>query len=95
MKKADSTEKDVQNGTDTQNGEKVKVSIAISKSVYEKAHSLGINVSKASENVLKDLIQAIENRNNLNSPSLAKDSLGREALAGPVGFEPTTFSLEG
>ena len=86
MKKADSTEKDVQNGTDTQNGEKVKVSIAISKSVYEKAHSLGINVSKASENVLKDLIQAIENRNNLNSPSLCQRFSRERSFSGSGGI---------
>ena len=74
---------------------KAKVTVSIDKNVYEKAHFLGLNVSRACENALKDLIEALENRNTVNSPSLAKDSLGREALAGPVGFEPTTFSLEG
>ena len=39
---------------------KVKVTVNISQDVYEKAHALGINVSKASENYLKQLIEAIE-----------------------------------
>jgi hypothetical protein len=43
---------------------RVKVSVNIDKEVYEKAHSLGINVSKASENYLRMLIQSIESAQN-------------------------------
>ncbi len=47
-------------------GEKVKVSISIDKEVYNKSHSLGINVSKACENYLKTLNQTIEQANDPN-----------------------------
>lgn len=57
---------------------KVKVSISIDKKVYEEAHNLGLNVSKVSENYLKLLIEAVKNK----------------GVAGPMGFEPMTFSLE-
>ena len=68
--------------------EKVKVSLAINKEVYEKAHSLGINVSKASENMLKELIDAIEGRKGFLVPdSFTKVSgewcSGRDLDPGP------------
>lgn len=42
---------------------KQNVTLVIDKEVYEKAHALGINVSKACENYLKQLIEAIETLN--------------------------------
>ena len=72
----------------TQKPKKAKITIGISEEVYKKSHALGINVSKACENTLIELIKAIENRNSLNSPSLGKDSLGREGLVRSPRFEP-------
>ena len=39
---------------------KQKVTVNIDEEVYEKAHSLGINVSKACENYLRLLNQSVE-----------------------------------
>ncbi len=61
---------------------KKQVSISINTEVYKQAKELGINVSKASENYLKILIEAINNQHG-------------KTMAGPMGFEPMTFSLEG
>jgi intergrase/recombinase len=61
---------------------KKQVSISIRKDVAEQAHQLGINISKVSENHLIFLIETIKNAH-------LKDG------AGPMGFEPMTFSLEG
>lgn len=76
-------------------GEKKKVSVTIDKQVYEKSHSLGINVSKACENYLKTLNQAIENTANGKPPFLGEASFGKEVSTGREGFEPSTSSLEG
>ncbi|MGA2523559.1 MAG: type II toxin-antitoxin system CcdA family antitoxin [Candidatus Bathyarchaeia archaeon] len=56
---------------------KTKVSISIAPDIVKRAHSLGINVSKACENTLIELIKAIENRNAVNKPLLAPASSGR------------------
>lgn len=58
-----------------------RISIRINEQVYNEAKALGINVSKASENNLKILIEAIKNSHS-------------NSEAGRVGFEPTTSSLE-
>jgi hypothetical protein len=60
---------------------KKQVSISIRKDVAEQAHQLGINISKVSENHLIFLIETIKNAHN-------------KEMAGPMGFEPMTFSLE-
>lgn len=73
---------------------KQKVTVNIDTEVYQKSHSLGINVSKACENYLKQLNQTIESANGKNG-FLAPDSFTKEAGADPMGFEPMTFSLEG
>ena len=94
----DSTDKGVDYGTNTHKDGKTKVSISIAPDVVKRAHSLGINVSKACENTLIELIKAIESRNTVNKPlSLPGVSLGNKEnpMAGPMGFEPMTFSLEG
>ena len=48
-------------------GGKRHVSLTIDSEIYQKAHELGINVSKACENYLKQLIEAIENANRQNN----------------------------
>ena len=72
---------------------KQKVTVNIDEEVYEKAHSLGINVSKACENYLRLLNQSVENTN--SGPLLAPDSSGRSGMAGGEGFEPSTPNLGG
>ena len=47
-------------------GMKVKVSVSLEKELYEKAHRLGINVSKACENSLETMIDAIEQQSTEN-----------------------------
>ena len=42
---------------------KVRVNLLMDKEVVQKAKDLGINLSKASENYLRQLITAIENVN--------------------------------
>jgi intergrase/recombinase len=74
---------------------KVKVTVNIDQAIYEKSHSLGINVSKACENYLKILNQTIEATNNKNNALLAPDSSGRSGMAGGEGFEPSTPNLGG
>ena len=45
---------------------KVRTSILIEKEILEKAHELGLNVSKITENALKEYIEAIEKRKMTN-----------------------------
>lgn len=70
---------------------KTKVTINIDNEIYQESHELGINVSKACENYLKQLNAAIKATNNKNNPNPNPE----KAVAGPMGFEPMTFSLEG
>ena len=74
---------------------RTKVTLVIDKEIYDKAHSLGINVSKACENYLRILNQSIENTNNGKPTLLAPDSSGRSGMAGGEGFEPSTPNLGG
>lgn len=46
-----------------------KVSVTIDQTIYEKAHALGINVSKVSENALLAIIEAIEQAKGNKQPS--------------------------
>ena len=74
------------------------MSVTIDQKIYQKAHELGINVSKVSENALINLIEAIETHNNPNKPfSLSSGSLfgKRESEVRSPGFEPGIISLEG
>ncbi len=73
---------------------KHKVSVSIDQKIYEKAHKLGLNVSQVCENSLTTLINAIEATNN-KRPLLPAVFSGEKREAGPMGFEPMTFSLEG
>ena len=55
------------------------MSVTIDKEIYEKSHALGINVSKACENYLKQLNQTIEAANNgkqLLSPGSSAEESG-------------------
>ena len=93
-----STEKGVDYGTNTHKSEKIKVSLSIDKNVIEKCHALGINCSKASENMLKELINAIENRNSQNkqAPFLTGVLSGeRKPKELGMGIEPTYNSSAG
>ena len=69
--------------------EKVKVSISIDKQVYQKAHELGINVSKACENYLKQLIEAIEGANSINNTKTNENNNEKPR----AGFGPATITL--
>ena len=74
---------------------KVKVSVLIDQNIYKKAHELGINVSKACENNLITLINAIESTNG-KTPFLAQVLSVKESdLVRSPGFEPGIISLEG
>ncbi len=65
-----------------------KVSVSIDEKICEKAHELGINISKVCENQLITLINAIQATNSKNS-FLAPDSFTKEAgLVRLPGFEP-------
>ena len=69
---------------------KQNVTLVIDKEVYEKAHALGINVSKACENYLKQLIEAIEGINRQDTPKnrdLVGKSLGRDLNPRPLPYQ--------
>jgi hypothetical protein len=92
------SKKDLETRVDTHKSAKVNCSISIDPIILKKAHELGLNVSKITENTLRDCIDALENRNTPKNQSLSLTSVsfGKEKpIAGPMGFEPMTFSLEG
>lgn len=67
------------------------MSVTIDQELYEKAHSLGLNVSKVSENAIKACIDALETANGKTNPSLPENL----SVAGGEGFEPSTPNLGG
>ena len=67
---------------------KKKVSILIDREILEKSHALGINISKACENYLKQLIDAIENANQLNRQKISDPATAGSGMVRPPGFEP-------
>lgn len=72
---------------------KAKITVSVDLKIVRKAHDLGINISKACENTLKTMIDALEPTNK-QKPFLDRTSFGKEGLmAGGVGFEPTTPNL--
>ena len=84
--------------TYAQDGEnmKVRVNILLEKEIAEKAHELGINISKVSENALKQYIQALGNVRFMKQDDfLSPGSSAEESGTGGVGFEPTTTNLGG
>ena len=70
------------------------MSVSIDKNEYERAQKNGLNTSQICTNALKVCNDAIESAMG-KQPFLGRDSFGKEVLAGPMGFEPMTFSLEG
>jgi len=73
---------------------KQNVTLAIDKEIYEKAHALGINVSKACENYLKQLIEAIEGINRQDMPKNRIESLGRDLDPRPLPYQGNFNSVE-
>ena len=76
---------------------KVKATILIDKEVLERAHALGVNVSKACENCLRQYIQALENvrfvkQDQLLSPGSSAEESG---VVGSLGFEPRIANAPG
>ncbi len=67
---------------------RVKVSVVIDKEVYEKSHSLGINVSKACENYLRTLNNAIDATNGQNTPLLPQVLSGEKLECGCRDLNP-------
>ena len=74
---------------------KVKATILIDKEVRDKAHELGINISKACENCLKQYIAAIESVRLTNGGQsfLNACSFTKENAVDRAGFEPATSAL--
>ena len=64
-------------------GRQVRVNLTIDADVVKKAKKLGLNLSKVSENSLKDMISRIEGSNSSNKP----EKNGK--MVRGVGFEPT------
>jgi hypothetical protein len=69
-------------------GDKKKVSILINKEILEKSHELGINVSQACENYLKQLNNLIETTNNKNTLLSPGSSAEESGLVRSPRFEP-------
>ena len=67
---------------------KVKVNLTMDRKVVEKAKKIGLNISKVSENALKELIRRIE------SPNAQKNAQDKD-VAGPRGFEPRVSGSAG
>ena len=68
---------------------KKKVSILLDKEILEKAHELGINISKVCENTLKLYIQAIEQARKKEQAFLGEASFAKEgSVVRPPRFEP-------
>ena len=72
-----------------------KVSVTIDQKICDKGKELGLNLSKISENAIKACIDAIESINQPKQPFSIDAFQEKRVMAGPMGFEPTTFSLEG
>ena len=76
---------------------KVRVNILLEKEIAEKAHELGINISKVSENALKQYIQALEHvrfmkQDDFLSPGSSAEESG---VVGSLGFEPRIANAPG
>ena len=62
--------------------------IRVDAEVLNKAHDLGLNVSKISENALKDAIDRMERPNTLTN---GVKRLEKTEMVRGVGFEPTNL----
>jgi nucleoid DNA-binding protein len=75
---------------------KKKVSILLDKEILEKAHELGINISKVCENSLRLYIQAIEQAKQKERVQILGEGRFKEGSEEPrAGIEPATCSLQG
>ena len=74
---------------------KVRVNILLDKEIAEKAHELGINISKVSENALKQYIQALQNVRFMKQDQfLSPGSSAEESGVRSPGFEPGSSAWE-
>lgn len=84
---------------DTYNQKRASISLSLDPNIVKKAHDLGINISKACENQLLAMIEALENTRNQKQVGFSLSSgslLAKEKLmAGPTGVEPATLGLKG
>ena len=71
------------------------ISIRIDPQIWRKARELGLNISKISENALKETINRLQSSNCEEKPFLGTASFSKEGVAGGTGFEPATPSLGG
>ncbi len=84
-------------GTRGEMGSKVSTCLYIDKEVLENAKRIGLNVSRVSENALKEAINRLEGpkqETGLNSPPRA-EGRGRDSNPGarlhrPVGYQATS-----
>ena len=73
-------------------GKQVRVNLTIDAKIVEKAKEFGLNLSKVSENALKEIIRRIETPDELNGskkPLLAtkKESLERALIPRPAAYK--------
>ena len=78
-------------------GKKAQVQITLIPEIVIKARSLGLNISKVSENALKRAVDALEQtkpQNEVKTAFLGEASLPKEGSMEPrAGFEPATSAL--
>lgn len=74
---------------------KKTVSLYLSKNVVERARKYNLNLSRATENALNNILSQIEPLNKQNNRfSLSEGSLSpkrESSMVGRTGFEPATF----
>ena len=70
---------------------KKNLMIYIEEDVIKKSKDLGLNISKVSENALKEMIRRIENLNIQNDVKNCSESKREGSMVGRTGFEPATF----
>ena len=68
-------------------GKQVRVNLTIDAKVVEKAKELGLNLSKVSENALKEMIRRLEGSNQQSELKIKLLS-SKKLVVGPLGFEP-------
>ena len=73
-------------------GRRIVTSIRIDEDVLREAKEIGLNISKISENALKEAIRRLKAPSDRNDCGLL---CFNGCLAGPVGFEPTTSGSAG
>ena len=72
-------------------GKKATISITLPPELVKKARELGLNISKISENALKDYIKRLEGYENHSNPNSVPSSVTSNNISSLVlrpGFEP-------